>query len=39
MASPTLDHSHILEAALNYAASGIAVFPCDRDKAPLVEHG
>jgi len=29
----------LLQAALGYAAQGIAVFPCDVDKSPLTQHG
>lgn len=29
----------LLEAALGYAACGLSVFPCRRDKRPLTEHG
>lgn len=31
--------NEILKAALEYASRGWHVFPCDRNKAPLVEHG
>lgn len=39
MAAVNPDSNYLLDAALTYAQAGIQVFPCNKDKEPLSEHG